>query len=118
MAGCLNDYVRGVGALGLIAPALGIKKINSGLSHEFLIWLGMISYSLYLVHIPILYVVNQTIGASWSVLETSIAFIPLSILAAEIMARLIEFPSIELGKKLCGGNNKQLRPCAVSATRE
>ena len=102
LAGSLNDYIRGIGALGLIALALGIKKINVGLSHGVFLWLGRISYSLYLVHIPVLYVVNQTIGASWSVLETSIAFVPLSILAAEIMARLIEFPSIALGKKLCG----------------
>jgi peptidoglycan/LPS O-acetylase OafA/YrhL len=117
-AGCLDDYIRGVGALGLIALALGIKKISSGLSHGFLVWLGRISYSLYLVHIPILYVVNQTIGASWSVLETSIAFIPLSILAAEVMARLIEFPSIELGKKLCGRGKATAPLGAVSAPRQ
>ena len=64
------------------------------------IWLGRISYSLYLVHLPILYMVNQTIGASWSDLRSSAVVIALSLFSAELMVRLVEFPSIRLGKKL------------------
>jgi peptidoglycan/LPS O-acetylase OafA/YrhL len=100
LAGGANDYMRGLGAVGLIALALGITTFRAVLYRRSLLWLGRVSYSLYLVHIPILYVITQTIGQSWSVVQTSIVVIPLSLVAAELMARAIEFPSVELGKKL------------------
>jgi peptidoglycan/LPS O-acetylase OafA/YrhL len=100
IAGAFNDYIHGIGAVGLIALALGAKSMKNALNHRVLIWLGRISYSLYLIHTPILYVVNQTIGASWSALKTSLIFVPLSIAAAAALAEYIEFPSVELGKKL------------------
>src|SRR6202041_1650044 len=85
LIGCVVDYIRGVGALGLIALALGSKQFASALNHRILVWLGRISYSLYLVHIPILYVVSQTIGKTWPGLEISLAVILLSLLIAEII---------------------------------
>ena len=99
--GSVADYVRAVGAIGLIAFALSVKQFGQALTHGILNWLGRISYSLYLVHIPILYVINQTVGESWSVVQTSIILVALSLLAAELMARLIEFPAIKVGKTLC-----------------
>jgi len=95
------DYARGLSAIALIALALGTRKISNVLNHGVLVWLGRISYSLYLVHLPILYVIIQTVGASWSPIAIGIATIALSLLAAELMARTIEFPFISLGKKLC-----------------
>ena len=95
-----TDYICGAGAVGIIALALGIQKFRSVLNHSVPIWLGRISYSLYLVHLPILYMVNQTIGASWSDLRSSAVVIALSLFSAELMVRLVEFPSIRLGKKL------------------
>ena len=95
----LVDYLRGIGGLGLIALALGNGTFRSVLTHKTLIWLGRVSYSLYLVHTLVIYVITQTIGQAWSVVTTSIVIIPLSLLAAEILARTIEFPSIRLGKK-------------------
>jgi len=99
--GSVADYIRAAGALGLIAFALSVKQFGQALTHSVLSWLGRISYSLYLVHIPMLYVINQTIGESWPVIQTSIVLIALSLLAAELMATLIEYPSINLGKLIC-----------------
>jgi len=96
----LVDYVRGVGAVGLIAVALGVQKIQKALGHKILTWLGHVSYSLYLIHIPILYVLSQTIGATWTLVPLSLAVIILSLGAAELMARYIEKPGIRLGKHL------------------
>jgi peptidoglycan/LPS O-acetylase OafA/YrhL len=101
-------YINGIGALGLIALALGVQKFGNLLNHGVLIWLGRISYSLYLVHTLIFFGVDQTIGGLWPGLQNSpvakglslLAVIALSLLAADLMARFIEFPSIRLGKKL------------------
>jgi peptidoglycan/LPS O-acetylase OafA/YrhL len=100
LKGIATDYISGIGAFGLIAAALGVRKFRVILNHKLPIWLGRISYSLYLVHVPILYAVNQTIGGPWLGLRMSAVVIVLSLLAAELMARLIEFPSVKLGKKL------------------
>jgi peptidoglycan/LPS O-acetylase OafA/YrhL len=100
MTGCVADYLRGLGALGLIGLAMGIPKFGALLAHEIPIWLGRISYSLYLVHVPILYAVTQTIGSSWPALQTSLVVIALSLLVADLTARTIEFPFIKLGKRL------------------
>jgi len=98
--GIISYYMNGIGAVGLIAVALGLRQFRNVLNHNVPIWLGRISYSLYLVHLPIIYVVTQTIGESWSGIQTSAVVIALSLLAAELMAKFIEFPSIRLGKSL------------------
>jgi len=100
LAGSIVDYMRRIGAVGLIALALGVQWFSAALNHKVLVWLGRISYSLYLVHLPIIYVVNQTIGESWSIMQTSIVVIALSLFSAHLIAMTIEFPSINLGKKL------------------
>lgn len=100
IAGTANDYVRGLGAVMLIALAIGRVTFQNVLSRRSLQWLGCVSYSLYLIHVPILYFVSQTIGNAWSSLEVSMVVIPASLVAADLMARIVEFPSIELGKKL------------------
>ncbi len=99
--GIVSYYMNGMGAVALIAVVLSLRQFRDVLDHDVPIWLGRISYSLYLVHLPIIYVVTQTIGDSWSGIQKSAAVIVLSLLAAELMARFIEFPSIRLGKRLC-----------------
>jgi peptidoglycan/LPS O-acetylase OafA/YrhL len=106
IAGCMVDYLRGLGALGLIALSMGVPKFGMALAHRSPVWLGRISYSLYLVHVPILYVVTQTIGSSWawSPLEMSMVVVALSLLVADLAARTVEFPCIRLGKWLAAKN--------------
>jgi peptidoglycan/LPS O-acetylase OafA/YrhL len=101
LAGAFVDYMRGAGALVLIALALGVSAFAGALNHKTLLWLGRISYSLYLIHFPLIYAVNQAIGASSSVIAVSSVVIILSLLAAEFINRAIEVPLIKLGKKLC-----------------
>jgi peptidoglycan/LPS O-acetylase OafA/YrhL len=98
LMGGLVDYMRGIGAVGLIALAMGSTHLRDCLSHAVLTWLGRISYSLYLVHLPLLYVVNQTVGSTWAVLPLSIVLIVLSLVSAEILASLVEAPSSAAGK--------------------
>ena len=95
-----SDYFHGLGALGVIALAIGVPRIAKALAHQIPIWLGRISYSLYLVHMPILYAVSQTFAKSWPPLSVAIAVVALSLLAADLLAKTIEFPFMRLGKRL------------------
>jgi peptidoglycan/LPS O-acetylase OafA/YrhL len=93
------DYLRGAGAIGIIACALGLPKLRSILNHATLIWLGRISYSLYLIHIPVMYVVNQTFGAGWPLWLQGAVILSSSLVLSEVTVRLIELPGIEAGKR-------------------
>jgi peptidoglycan/LPS O-acetylase OafA/YrhL len=95
----LIDYAHGVAACGLIALALGSVRFATALCHPILRWLGRISYSLYLVHLPVLYVVMQTFGPGRPLLAASSVVI-ISLLAAHALARWIEFPLMALGRQL------------------
>lgn len=97
--GCWVDYLRGMGATILIALSLGVDSFRNALEHRLLIWLGRLSYSLYLVHLPILYIVGQ-LAFGWPISLVGVIVIALSFVAAILLSALIEFPSIELGKRL------------------
>jgi peptidoglycan/LPS O-acetylase OafA/YrhL len=97
----LIDYAHGAAALGLIALVLGTPELERILGRSVLCRLGRISYSLYLLHLPILYGVKQTFGAGRPVV-TSLAVLALSLAAAEILAHAIEFPFMRLGQRLAG----------------
>jgi peptidoglycan/LPS O-acetylase OafA/YrhL len=98
--GAASDYFHGAGACGIIALAMGVPKFAKVLTHKITIWLGRISYSLYLVHLPILYAVSQTFAKSWNPLSVTIVTVAFSLIAAELLATTIEFPFIKLGKRL------------------
>jgi peptidoglycan/LPS O-acetylase OafA/YrhL len=95
-----SDYANGLGAVGVIALALGVGKFQDMLNHRIPIWLGRVSYSLYLVHMPVLYVASQTFAKGAFTIPTTIIVIILSLLIAECMVRMIELSGIRLGKRL------------------
>lgn len=98
------DYVHGVGSAGLIILAFSMGRLGRMLSQKPLVWLGRVSYSLYLIHLPVIYIVSQTKLSTWPILPSSIIVISVSLILSEIMVRTIENPFIALGKRLA---NKQ-----------
>jgi peptidoglycan/LPS O-acetylase OafA/YrhL len=96
----LVDYTLGVGAAILIILALNWPSLARLLSIRPLLWLGHISYSLYLVHKVILYAVDKSFGDILPYWQIIAVVVILSLLCADIMARLVEYPCIKLGKKL------------------
>jgi peptidoglycan/LPS O-acetylase OafA/YrhL len=98
-ASSLVDYAHGAAAVGVIALALGSARFARALCHPVLCWLGRVSYSLYLVHLPVLYVVMQTFGFGRPLL-TAVSVVMISLLAAHCLAAWIEFPCMALGKRL------------------
>lgn len=85
------DFLIGAGAILLIVLTIIPGKISCALSTRVPVWLGRISYSLYLVHWPILFVV-----ISYNVMPLWMAFI-LTLIMAELSYRFIEKPSHRLG---------------------
>ena len=89
-----------MGSAGLIAAAIRRKRFANSLNLKVPVGLGRISYSLYLVHMPIIYVVSQTTGSSMSLPELCATVLVATIVAAELMARAVEFPLNDFGKRL------------------
>ena len=76
------------------------RKTKAFLSKPAFVWLGKISYSLYLTHMVVMTVVIYTLG-SLIPIYISLATVPfISLLVAAIINRFVELPSQSLGKRL------------------
>lgn len=64
---------------------------------------------MYLVHWIILYVVFELLGHKLPFWALIVLVITVSLLAAEIMARFVEYPCINLGKRLLGAGKAEKR---------
>lgn len=98
-AGCAVDYLRGAGALVVIALALGHNRFSQILRHRGLAALGRLSYSLYLVHLPIIYVFDQ-LAFDVPKLVSAPTIVLVSLAAAYALSEGVEYPSIALGARL------------------
>lgn len=93
---------------GLCAAILIYSFYNISLSSRIgrmLIWLGSISFSLYLIHVPIggriVNLGRRFITSAWaSELGLSFAALAISLIAATIFHRLVESPSIRASRQL------------------
>lgn len=63
-------------------------------------WLGRVSFSLYLVHIPILLALQRLFSGREAPMWSALIGLPASLMAAEVLFRLAERPAIELSRKL------------------
>jgi peptidoglycan/LPS O-acetylase OafA/YrhL len=94
------DFVWGLGAVTLLVMTVGSVRADRVFSASPLVWLGRVSYSLYLVHVPLLIVVVHLTYGRAPLWVAVAGVIPLSLVAAELMYRFIEKPSIGLGRRL------------------
>jgi peptidoglycan/LPS O-acetylase OafA/YrhL len=96
----LKDIIPVLGIVILFGLVLSCGKLDLFLAKSYFLFLGKISYSLYLVHIPVLMISSLYLS---KIIPLKMAFllIPfLSIPIAYLVNRFIEIPSIKLGKKL------------------
>lgn len=98
----LSDWVIGVGAVGIVATTVAYGDRWRLLLSAPAQWLGRVSYSLYLIHMP-LWLAAIHLGADRIGLPmTALLFLAIVFPAAEMMYRLVEQPSIALGRYLSG----------------
>ncbi len=92
--GLLTD----AGAIALVALCVGHAPFERLLSHRALSWLGRISYSLYLTHIPVLLLVFHLLFGRLGMAGTLLLTVPLIFVVAEAFNRIVERPSMRLGR--------------------
>ncbi|ASD21103.1 hypothetical protein B7495_02490 [Cryobacterium sp. LW097] len=110
--------LRVPGAVLIVATVALWPPVQRMLSGRLLAWLGTISFSLYLVHFPIVVTFAQLFGPEhwwWGALVS----VPLSLVLAQLMYRWVELPAQTLagrvGARFSAGNP---RPEAVRQGRE
>jgi peptidoglycan/LPS O-acetylase OafA/YrhL len=94
------DLSAGLGSAIIIALALSWPAFGRQLVTPLSKWLGRISYSLYLIHVPVIafwvYLLRERAGLVVCVLVA----IPTALAAANLLARLVEVRAINLGRTL------------------
>lgn len=91
--------LAGVGAVGLIIATIGSPLLDGALRHRVPQWLGRVSFSLYLVHVPVIATLTFALGDElwWLVLVIGV---PLSLVGAELFYRAVERPSHGLARRV------------------
>ena len=107
------DIANGVGAVLLIAMVLTSPTAERFLTVRPALWLGAISYSLYLVHVPVLMAMVHVLEGPLP-LVAILVLVPLaSLVIAQAFHLLVEHPLTELGR-LLGLRFSVRRPVKVS----
>ena len=102
----------GLGAAGIILCAIGFASFSGFLNRRPNQFLGKISFSLYLIHVPIIATLAFTLGdAQWWLV--GIIGLPLSLAAATVFHRYVEVPSQRLAHRV---GTRMARPKVAPAT--
>lgn len=94
-----GDYLVCLASLGLIVFSIS-KRSPRWLSTKYLVLLGKVSFSLYLIHPIIIGIIGFTMGGHLPVYALIMLAIVLSLLVAVPFCRFIELPFQNLGRKL------------------
>lgn len=89
----LTRPVAVLGACGLVWLAACTTLGRRACTGRAVSWLGLRSFSLYLVHEPIVVTTAFALGEHHSLSTELVVAVPLSLLAAEVFGRLVEVPS-------------------------
>jgi peptidoglycan/LPS O-acetylase OafA/YrhL len=94
-------YVTIFSAVLLVALCLA-PWADAPLSHSVPVWLGRVSYSLYLVHIPVFYTMMHLFWTKLPLIVLLTCSVVVSLLVSELTYRFVERPAMSLGRVLAG----------------
>lgn len=94
------DVFSGVFTLYLITSCVAFPKVSAMLSGRVCLWLGDISYSLYLIHLPVLMSMFFLLYGHVSLIWIIALSFPAMLIAGHLMHYWIERPSMNLGRML------------------
>jgi peptidoglycan/LPS O-acetylase OafA/YrhL len=101
-----HDEIVGIGASLLIVAIIGTVRLKQWLAKDYWLWLGKQSYSLYLIHVPVVMVIVilfSGVVPLWACLSV----IPVSIALAQVFHLHVELPSVSLAQKMANFERKK-----------
>ncbi|MEJ1230355.1 MAG: acyltransferase [Galbitalea sp.] len=96
------------GAFGLVLLAVIWRPASRLLSTRLFRWLGRISFSLYLVHVPIIIAIDGLFGKSSPLLRIVVSLV-IALAIAEAFARFVEQPAHRFSRRLGRASSRILR---------
>jgi peptidoglycan/LPS O-acetylase OafA/YrhL len=108
-------FVATFAALLLVALCLAPWS-EKALTHSFPTWLGRVSYSLYLVHMPVLYTMMHLLWGKLPLIVLLACAVVTALLVSELTYRFVEQPAMSFGRRLAalGKSPTPHSPRAVS----
>lgn len=106
----VGEWLCGLGAVELVYLGATHRAIQNVLAGRWAVSLGRISYSLYLLHGTILFVLLNTLYGRVPVWVLFLIFVAISLVVATIAYRLVEQPSIRFGRWLTGRKQPAAAP--------
>jgi peptidoglycan/LPS O-acetylase OafA/YrhL len=94
------EFTIGVASSFLIVSARNMNGFSKLLNLPTIKWLGKVSYSLYLIHLPIAFFLFRALLGKTAFANIVILVICTSLACSEIFYQLVERPSIRLGMAL------------------
>jgi peptidoglycan/LPS O-acetylase OafA/YrhL len=92
--------ITNIGALAIVALAVGTNVADGFLSFGAFRWLGRVSYSLYLVHLPIILTYVHLFHGRAPLPLLLLASIATALPSAELMHRWVERPAVDCAQRL------------------
>lgn len=94
----METALEGVAAVYGVLAVMTRPVLQNWLSVKPLLWLGRVSYSLYLVHIPVLFALFHGMGNRVSFALLAVAGLLITLTVAQAFHWLVEKPSLQLGR--------------------
>ena len=108
----LEDYVIGAGAAGLIACAIQAGTLRSMLNHPVLVRLGALSYSTYLMHPTVMFVLIRLFYGRFPFYYLLPVYLVGVYTVPELFHKFVDRPSVMLGRRV---GKRQRRDARASA---
>ncbi len=105
-----------VGAVIVVAVAFLWHPFATVLTIAPSRWLGRVSFSLYLVHVPIIIASANLFGADHRLLALAVS-VPVSLVVAELFARFVEAPAHRLSKRVGRGVSARVAELQAAEAR-
>jgi peptidoglycan/LPS O-acetylase OafA/YrhL len=108
-----HDDIVGIGATLIIVAIIGTVSLREWLAKDHWLWLGRHSYSLYLIHVPVVMATVILYGGKVPPLAC-LSVIPVSIVLAQIFHLHVELPSVVLAQKVASHQRKRIMVAVAS----
>ena len=103
-----HDRMIGLGAAVVIVAIIGSIRIQGWLTNRPLLWLGRQSYSLYLVHLPVIMIFIIAFQGQVPLLAVCMV-VPAALLLAWAFHHWMETPSVAIAQRLTGYSERTVR---------